>query len=113
MDPIGYRRWAIPEGFLGEDAATNEMACILNASNDEAHVEVTVFFTDREPVGPYRVTVAAQRTCRLRFDDLDVPDPLPRETEYASVLVSDVPIVVQHSRVASNALLSTIAYAGD
>ena len=41
---------------------------------------------------------------------------MPRATDYASVIESDVPIVVQHTRLdsrqAENALLSTIAYAG-
>ena len=51
----------------------------------------------------------------VRFNDLDDPEPIPRDTEYASVIESDVPIVVQHTRLdsrqAENALLSTIAYA--
>jgi hypothetical protein len=41
------------------------------------------------------------------------PDP----TDYASVIESDVPAVVQHTRLDSrqveNALLSTVAYASD
>ena len=41
--------------------------------------------------------------------------PIPRDTEYASVFESDVPIVVQHTRLDSRraeiALLSTVAYA--
>jgi hypothetical protein len=113
MDPIGYRRWAIAEGFLSDDDASHEMACILNASEDEAHVKLTIFFADRDPAGPYAFTIAAQRTLHMRFDDLTDPEPVPRETDYSSVLVSDVPIVVQHSRHAETALLSTIAYAGD
>jgi hypothetical protein len=43
------------------------------------------------------------------------PEPIPRDTDYASVISSDVPIVVQHSRLDSrqgaNALMTTIAYA--
>ena len=45
------------------------------------------------------------------------PEPIPIDTDYASVIESDVPIVVQHTRLdsrqAENALLSTIAYASD
>jgi hypothetical protein len=76
---------------------------------------VTLFFQDREPVGPYRLTVAARRTLHLRFNDLEDPQPVPRDTDYASVFESDVPIVVQHTRLDSRkaeiALLSTMAYA--
>jgi hypothetical protein len=80
-------------------------------------VEITVYFSDREPVGPYRITVPARRTRHVRFNDLTDPEPIPVETDYASVIVADVPIVVQHTRLdsrqAAEALISTIAYASD
>lgn len=123
-DPIGYRRWAIAEGFIpgwshGPEPAleSHETACILNASAEDAHVEIEIFFEDRDPVGPYTVTVPGRRTLHVRFNDLDDPEPIPRDTDFASLIASDVPIVVQHSRLDSRqsdlALLSTIAYAGD
>ena len=56
----------------------------------------------------------ARRTKHLRFNELSDPEPIPTDTDYASVIESDVPIVVQHTRLDSrqeaNALLSTIAY---
>jgi len=122
MDEIGRRRWAIAEGYIPSDSrfsdralVSHETACILNASDRDAEVLITLFFADREPVGPYRVTVGARRTLHLRFNDLTDPEPVPRDTDYASVLESDVPIVVQHTRLDSRraelALLSTVAYA--
>lgn len=121
MNPIGQTRWAIAEGYIppgstGEGRAfeSHETACILNAGDRDAHVAITVFFKDREPVGPYRATVPARRTLHLRFNDLTDPEPIPRGTDYASVIESDVPVVVQHTRLDSRqaalALLSTIAY---
>ncbi len=60
------------------------------------------------------MTVAARRTLHLRFNDLDDPAPIPRGTDYSSVIESDQPIVVQHTRLdsrqAEEALLTTIAY---
>jgi len=95
---------------------SHETACLLNASDQDAHVQITVYFSDREPAGPYQVMVPANRTNHLRFNDLKDPEPIPRGTDYASVIESDVPIVVQHTRLDSrqnaNALLTTIAYAG-
>jgi hypothetical protein len=123
MSPqIGHRRWAIAEGYIpgwsnGPEPqfTSHETVCLLNASDEQAHVEITVYFSDREPVGPYRVTVPARRTMHVRFNELKDPEPIPADTDYASVIESDVPIVVQHSRLdsrqAENALLSTIAYA--
>jgi hypothetical protein len=119
---IGKTHWAIAEGYIppdstdGEDRRflSHETACMLNAIDRDAHVRITLYFSDREPVGPYRVTVPARRTLHLRFNDLTDPAPVPRDTDYSSVFESDVPIVVQHTRLDSRkealALLSTIAY---
>src|SRR3954447_23961078 len=106
-DPIGYRRWAIAEGQLSD--ADGETACILNASSNDAHIALTIFFPDREPAGPYRLVVPARRTVHMHYGALDDPEPIPRGTDYSSVIESDVPVVVQHSTADS----STIAYAGD
>src|SRR5690349_4889963 len=122
MQAIGRRRWAIAEGYIptwshGPEPAmlSHETACVLNASDKEAHVEITVYFADRDPLGPYRISVGARRTRHVRFNDLQEPAPIPRGTDYASVIESDVPIVVQHTRLDSrqseNALITTIAYA--
>jgi hypothetical protein len=117
--------WAIPEGWLpaysegegGRALESHEAACLLNAGDADAHVALTVYFRDREPAGPYRVVVPARRTLHLRFNDLRDPEPIPVATDYASVIESDVPIVVQHTRLdarqAESALLSTIAWAED
>ena len=122
--PIGRRRWAIAEGYIPGWSngpkpfmESHETACFLNASDQDARVEITVFYSDREPVGPYRIVVPARRTLHVRFNELSDPEPIPRDTDFASLIESDVPIVVQHTRLdsrqAENALLSTIAFAGD
>jgi hypothetical protein len=73
-----------------------------------------LFFGSR-PRRPFNVVVPARRTKHLRFNDLKDPEPIPRDTDYASILESDIPIIVQHTRLDSrqsaNTLLSTIAYA--
>jgi hypothetical protein len=96
---------------------SHEAACLLNPTNVDATIEITVFFEDREPAGPYRVNLRARRTKHLRFNDLHDPERIPRDTSYASLIESSVPIVVQHTRLDSRnpsiALLSTIAFALD
>ena len=122
MERVGSRTWAIAEGYIPEGSTgpepemlSHETACILNASDEDAAVEITIYFSDREPAGPYRISVPARRTKHLRFNDLDDPEPVPLGTDYASVIRSNVPVVVQHTRLdsrqAENALLSTIAWA--
>ncbi len=58
--------------------------------------------------------VAARRTKHLRFNELSDPAPIPLDTDYASVVESTVPIVVQQTRLdsrqAENALFSTVAF---
>ncbi|MDQ6801524.1 MAG: sensory rhodopsin transducer [Acidobacteriota bacterium] len=119
---IGARRWAIAEGYIpawsnGQEPefTSHETACLLNTGEVDAHVTITVYFSDRDPVGPYQLVVGARRTKHVRFNDLTDPAPIPRGTDYASLIVSDVPIVVQHTRLdsrqAENALITTIAYA--
>ncbi|HJV50948.1 MAG TPA: sensory rhodopsin transducer [Noviherbaspirillum sp.] len=124
MDAIGKHRWAIAEGYIpprstgtSREMVSHEAACILNAGDRPAQIAITVFFKDRDPAGPYRVTVPARRTLHLRFNDLADPEPIPPGTDYSSVIESDVPVVVQHTRLDSRqaelALLSTVAYAAD
>jgi hypothetical protein len=123
-DPVGRRRWAIAEGYIPSSShgpepqmTSHETACLLNAGDRDAAVTITLFFADREPAGPYRVSVPARRTRHVRFNQLDDPEPVPRDTDYASVIESDVPIVVQHTRLDSRqaelGLITTIAYAAD
>lgn len=122
---IGKMHWAIAEGYIppastgGDDPrfVSHETACLLNINDEDVQVAITLYFEDREPVGPYRVSVPARRTLHLRFNDLADPESVPRDTPYSSVLESTKPIVVQHTRLDSRqpalALLSTIAYGSD
>lgn len=120
-EAIGHKIWAIPEGYIpgqstGPDPefTSHETACILNAGDQDANIEITIYFVDKDPVGPYRVKVPARRTLHLRFNNLEDPQKVPLDTDYASVIRSDVPIVVQHTRLdsrqAENALLTTMAF---
>jgi hypothetical protein len=122
MKAIGKTTWVIAEGFipsysLGPYPAleSHETACILNSNDVDAHVEITIFYSNKDPVGPYKITVPARRTLHMRFNELKDPAEIPPDTDYSSVFISDVPIVVQHTRLDArsdaNALLSTIAYA--
>jgi len=57
MDAIGRKHWAIAEGYIPSQSSfldhaliSHETACILNAGGSDAHVALTIFFTDRDPV---------------------------------------------------------------
>ena len=121
MQPLGNTIWVIAEGYIPSGSTgptptmtSHETACILNTGTKSANIEITIFFKDKDPVGPYKVVVPARRTLHLRFNDLTDPEPVPLDTDYASVIVSDVPVVVQHTRLdsrqAENTIMTTIAY---
>ena len=118
---IGHRRWAIAEGYIpawsngpSPEMQSHETCCVLNAGDEPAHVTLTLYFEDRDPVGPYRVTVPARRTCHLRFNDLQDPAPGGGGPALGTHGVSDPPRNVQHTRLDSrqpaNSIMTTIAH---
>lgn len=124
MRPVGRTVWAIPGGHIPlrttgpePEETSSDTVCLLNAGDRDAKVEITVYYEDREPVGPYRLAVPARRTRQIRFNDLIDPEPLPLDTDFAGVIVSDVPIVVLFARKdtsrAENAIATTLAFPGD
>jgi hypothetical protein len=117
----GHRWWAIPEGYIpgwshgpAPAMTSHDTICVLNTGDADARVRLTIYFEDRDPVGPYLLDVPARRTRHLRLNDLREPAPIPIETAFSTVIESDVPVIVQYTRLdsrqAENALLSTIAY---
>lgn len=119
---VGKHVWAIAEGYIPSDSVdetdpalvSHETACILNAGDEPAELEITIFYKDRGPGGPYHLTVPARRTLHMRFNDLVDPEPVPRDTDYAAVIRADRPVVVQHTRLDSRraeiALMSSVAW---
>jgi hypothetical protein len=119
-NPMGKKRWAIAEGYIpgwsnGPEytLTSHEAVCFLNMGDEDAEIEIKIFFKDKPAIGPYQLKVGAERTLHFRFNDLD-PVNLPKGTDFSSYIESSVPIVVQHSRLdsrqAENALMTTIAY---
>lgn len=122
MKALGARVWAIAEGYIppgstgdSRELTSHETVCMLNTGERDARVRITVFFADREPAGPYELVVPARRTRHVRFNDLQQPESIPNGADFASVIESNVPIIVQHTRLDSRqaalALLSTMAFA--
>lgn len=125
MEALGKKVWAIPGGHIPsastgrepEHVSRDELQ-VLNTSGDDAELEITLYYADREPVGPYPLVVHPRRVRHVRFNDLIDPEAMPLDTHYACVVNSSVPVVVQFTRVdtsqAENALLGLLAYpAGD
>ena len=63
---IGHTIWAIAEGYIPSGSVSpnralvsHEPACILNVTPRDADVKLTLFFSDREPIGPYHTASIA------------------------------------------------------
>jgi hypothetical protein len=119
--PIGSTVWAVAEGWIPDgstgpepEMTSHETLCFLNTGDSPAEVTIFLYFEDREPAGPYRLTVPARRTLHQWINKLEDPEPVPKATDYAMLVESSVPIVVQHTRIDTRqeaaALLSTMAF---
>lgn len=116
----GKQHWFVPDAFLPADSShgvgSHECACLLNAGEREANVQFTFYFEDRDPIGPVRLRLGAGRARHLRLDDPDSIGgvELPRGVPYAYAVESDMPVVLQHSRLDTSAgaytLFTTMAY---
>ena len=116
----GHLRWYVADAFLPADSShgvvSHEAACLLNVGPRNAHLRLTFFFEDREPLGPVELELGARRTRHVRLDDAGSLGglELPRGVPYAYSVESDVPVVLQHSRLDTSAgaytLFTTIAY---
>lgn len=97
---VGNKHWAISEGWI--PPLEDKTLSLLNVSRQRANVQITVYYSDRDPVGPYCLTLPAERLRRIHFDCLKDPEPIPHATEYAMTIDSDVPIVVQQAGIVSS-----------
>lgn len=87
----------MPDGSTGQEPelTSRDELCLLNATDDQATLSITVYHVDRDPVAPYTCEVPARRVRRLRVNDFIDPQAVPLGVPYALVLSSDVPVVAQ------------------
>jgi hypothetical protein len=122
MQPIGHTVWAIAGGHIPlrshghePDFTSFDRIALLNTSAQEASIEITIYYADREPVGPYPLKVAPRRLRKVRFNDLIDPFAIPLDVDYAALIQSDVPVVVQFQRQDTSreakAIMGSVAYA--
>ncbi|ROO62307.1 hypothetical protein EDC02_4283 [Micromonospora sp. Llam0] len=105
MAGIGARTWVVAGGRIPVDSSGDEpeftsfdQLCLLNTDDSVAEVELTVYYADQEPVGPYQLRVWARRIRHIRFNDLVDPEPIRLGRPFGCVLTSSTPLVVQFQR---------------
>ncbi|MBQ3065846.1 MAG: hypothetical protein IJC98_06395 [Clostridia bacterium] len=121
MNAYGKTAWMIPDTYYrsvsrNETDKSHEAVCVLNTSDKDAHITLTLFFEDREPRKGFSAVCPSMRTNHIRLDkivDSDGVGIVP-DTAYAILVESDTPIVVQYTRVDTSApemaLMTTMAY---
>ena len=111
----GKCRWFMPDAFYpvkdkGE-YVSHEAVCVLNTGDTDAEINITLYFEDKEPRGGFTAKCPARRTNHIRMDKIRDKD---RGVPYAMLVESNVPIVVQYSRLdttqAEMSFMGLIAY---
>lgn len=116
----GKKTWLIPDAFLNSksknESISHEAICVINTSDVDAEISLTLFFEDRDKVTDFSSFCGAGRTHHIRLDKIrsEKGEKIPRDTPYAILVESNVEIVVQYSRLDTSevemALMTTIAY---
>jgi hypothetical protein len=115
----GEKLWYIPDGYIPEVSSGNltshESICVLNTSAEDALLKITIYFEDRSPLEDIMVVVSARRTKHIRTSSLHQEGALiPVGVPYAIEVESDIPVIVQYSRLDSTqaeiALMSVMAH---
>ncbi len=116
----GKTQWFIGDGFMSPTSKgeydSHEAVCVLNLSGQDAHITINVYFEDIEPMKGFYAECKNERTNHIRLDKITnlSGESIPKGKPYALSVESDVPIIVQHSRMdvtqAEMTLMTTIAY---
>ena len=118
---VGAQVWLVPDCFYPSISSpghyvSHEAICVLNTGTEDAYINLTLYFEDREPVRSFKTTCKGERTHHVRLDQINDGNgkSIPQDVPYAIMVESDVPIVVQYSRLdttqAEMSLMTTMAH---
>lgn len=101
----GKKVWGFPGGYIPAESTGKEPEMlskdeisILNTSQMDADISITIYYTDRDPVSGYKITVSAERVKQFRVNDLIDPHAIPLGLPYAAILESNTPVIIQWSK---------------
>ena len=110
MNAYGKCTWVFPDAELPPVGVNlipgHESIIITNTGDADAHIRISLLYTDREPVMDINVTVGARRVRCLRTnEEKDFGKYTAKfEEQYAILLESDVPVVAQYGRAEPRAV---------
>ncbi len=101
----GHQTWFIPDCYWPTDGTegpyvSHESVCVLNTTDEDAQIDITLYFEDREPIAGYHAVCGARRTHHVRMDRQvnGEGQAIPRGVPYAMTVRCSVPVWVQYSR---------------
>lgn len=106
----GHKTWIFPDAELPPRGVNSipghESIIITNTGTEDAHIKITLFYTDKEPNSDIEVNVKARRVRCLRTnEEKDFGEDTAVEGEqYAIMLESDVPVIAQYGRAETRAV---------
>lgn len=116
----GKKTWLIPDAFYNSQSkgsqVSHESVCVLNTSDEDASICMTLYFEDQDKLAGFDATCPAGRTHHIRMDKLVSKSgkKVPMDVPYAILVESSIEVVVQYSRLdtsqAEMALMTTVAY---
>ena len=104
----GKKQWYIVDGYRPSPQPDpnavyegHESIMILNTNAQDAHMLISVYFEDREPVENIPFTVPAKRIKCFKSDDSTVFGDLKIGVgvQYSLSITSDIGIIVQYGRL--------------
>ena len=116
----GHTLWLIADGYIPPKSSgeleSHESICVLNCTEEDAELKMTVYFEDRPPLENIREVVPGRRTRHIRTSTLSSSggEGIPAGVPYALEVESNVPVLVQYSRLdatqPANTLMTAIGY---
>ncbi len=118
----GKCEYFIPDCFYpmmqreGDEYISHEAICILNPSEIDVTVDITLYFEDRAPMTGFITRCPALRTHHIRMDRLKSVsgEGVPQGVPYAARVRLSAPAICQYSRCDTTqqnlAFISAMAY---
>lgn len=119
----GRKKWCIVDGYRPSpipDASCqyegHECIMILNTNEQDAHVSISIYFEDKDPVENISMLIPAKRIRAFRSSDSDLLGGccLRVGEQYSMSFRSDIGVIVQYGRMdiqqANLAYMALMAY---
>jgi hypothetical protein len=101
----GKCAWAFSAGHIPltstgsePEFTSHDKIAVLNISDQDAEIEMTVYYINQQPLNGFKIKVKARRVRKFRINDLIDPLPVSLDTPYSLIFHSQVPVIVQFTR---------------